>query len=664
MARTKTAGIPPVPLKVDRDLRPFLEALRENIEVTVGRRGKPIDRAVTFRDLQDGNLGNINVSSLGAVTITPSASPPVSEETVVETPTVPQGFSGVAGFTFALLSWNIPQYGGHALVEIYRQTVDANNPSQVISVGNATLIGTTSGFIFRDDIVGGTEHYYWIRNVNSLGAVGPYNSIDGLYLQAAVNYDDLIDDALIDILAGLAIWQNDIITSLDLLDDAVIQSVLDNASAMTTVSNTIGAAEGRVNSSITNTQTVAASATATVAIQTQNLQSTIYNLNPDGSIQLDGLGNPVFSGAFIDRVDVTLAGVDGSLRASVGTTVSLQDANGNDYSLSDILTLALDANNNLTAQWGIKFSKDDLLYGVGLVFVNNVVTFTIAANSFAVYNPANGTEVIPFVVNEQGQVLISEAFIDYAAITTLVSENIIATRIAAGVSITSPEIFGGIITGGSLNINDNTRIESNGLLTTTNAVIQGHIDADSGTLNNVTIAETCTINGTVFAQNIEGDVIDRSVIVVTTEVEVGPNSNFVLIEGKILPGVIGGVSERTLVISGMAFDHNNGGGSTSNFDVVLYLNNVEEQRFHSHNVNEEGSVTVSLACIIPAGNAEHFFQAVLHTDVNDNIMVQAAAIIADVFKKGNTIIEVNGMYANSSSGGGGGGPTNPGMRIF
>jgi hypothetical protein len=663
MAKTKTAGIPPVPLKVDRDLRPFLEALRENIEVTVGRRGKPIDRAVTFRDLQDGLLGDINVSPSGAVTITPP--PPVDEETVIETPTVPQGFSGVAGFTFALLSWNIPTYGGHASVEIYRQTV-TGDPAQIISVGNATLIGTTSGFIFRDDIAGGTEHYYWIRFVNTLGAVGPYSSTDGLYLQAALNYDDLIGEALIDILAGLAIWQNDVIISLDLLDDAIIQSVLDNATSITTVSDTIVAAEGRVNSSITNTQTVAANATGAVAIQTQNLSSTIYNLNPDGSIQLDGLGSPVFSGAFIDRVDVTLADVDGNLRASVGTTVSLTDALGNAYSLSDILTLALDANNNLTAQWGIKFTKDDLLYGVGLVSTNNVVTFTVAADAFAIYNPANGTEVVPFVVNAQGQVFISQAFIDYAAITTLVSADIIAERIAAGVSLTSPQIFGGIITGGSLNINNNTRIESNGLLTAINANIQGHIDADSGTLNNVTIAETCTINGTVYAQNIEGDVIDRAVVVITTEVEVGAAINYVLMEGRILPGFIGGVSERTLVVTGIALDHNDGGGSTSNFDVVLYLNGVEEQRFTSRNVNEEGSVTVSLACIIPIGAVQHTFQAVLQTGVNDNIMVQPAAIVADVFKKGSTITEVGGMYALVGSGGsiGGGIPGNPGTKLF
>nr|WP_283939327.1 hypothetical protein [Escherichia coli] len=37
--------------------------------------------------------------------------------------------------------------------------------------------------------------------------------------------------------------------------------------------------------------------------------------------------------------------------------------------------------------------------------------------------------------------------------------------------------------------------------------IRGHIDADSGTLNNVVIAENCTINGTLKAEKIIGDLV-------------------------------------------------------------------------------------------------------------------------------------------------------------
>jgi hypothetical protein len=658
--KTKTSGIPPVPFKVDRELRQFLEGVRENLEVNAGRRGKPIDRAVTFRDLQNGALADVKISSGGTVSVAPPSGGGGGGDPV-ETPTSPTSLQAVAGFDFVLLQWDIPSYAGHSIAEIYRQTVDSNDANQVISVGNSVLVGTTSSFLFRDTVPGRTAHYYWVRFVNTEGTPGPYHSTDGIYAETAANYDDLIDESVVDILAGLAIWQNDVVTSLDILNDNVIQSTLNNATSITSVGDSISAAEGRLNSSITTTQTVAANATAAVAVKTENLQSTIFNTNPDGSIQLDGAGAPIFSGAFIEKVDATLATIDGELSAAIGNTVSLLDEDGNAYSLSDILSLALDAEGNLTAQWGIKFSKDDLLYGVGLVSVNDKVTFTVASDSFAIYNPANGTEVIPFVVNEAGQVLISQAFIDYAAITDLVSENIVASQIAVGVSITSPIIYGGEIIGGSLNINNNTRIESNGLLTTINAFIQGHIDADSGTLNNVVIAETCTVNGTINAANIEGDVIDRSVLVINDEVTVGANSYYVLIEGVIVPGFIGGTNERTLVVSGISLDHQGGGGSTSNFDVVLYVDGNEVQRFSSHNVEEEGSVTPCLGAIIPAGATDKTFRVTLETSTNDNILVQQSAIVADVFKKGSTITQLNGMFSAASSTPIGGGGNDPGV---
>lgn len=44
-------------------------------------------------------------------------------------------------------------------------------------------------------------------------------------------------------------------------------------------------------------------------------------------------------------------------------------------------------------------------------------------------------------------------------------------------------------------------------MTARNADLSGNISANSGTLNNVTIAENCTINGTMRAENIVGDFV-------------------------------------------------------------------------------------------------------------------------------------------------------------
>ncbi len=46
-----------------------------------------------------------------------------------------------------------------------------------------------------------------------------------------------------------------------------------------------------------------------------------------------------------------------------------------------------------------------------------------------------------------------------------------------------------------------------GKLTARNADISGHISANSGALNNVTIEENCTIKGTLRAERILGDIV-------------------------------------------------------------------------------------------------------------------------------------------------------------
>ncbi|EIH0185151.1 hypothetical protein E8U47_005351, partial [Escherichia coli] len=57
-----------------------------------------------------------------------------------------------------------------------------------------------------------------------------------------------------------------------------------------------------------------------------------------------------------------------------------------------------------------------------------------------------------------------------------------------------------------------------------NADISGHISANSGTLNNVTIAENCVVKGTVDAGNILGDVYYRSLFEINKVVFSGVSS--------------------------------------------------------------------------------------------------------------------------------------------
>ncbi|EFA1273362.1 DUF1983 domain-containing protein, partial [Escherichia coli] len=102
----------------------------------------------------------------------------------------------------------------------------------------------------------------------------------------------------------------------------------------------------------------------------------------------------------------------------------------------------------------------------------------LQADRIAMINPENGNTT-PLFVAQGNQLFMNDVFLK---------------RLFA-VSITSsgePPTFS---------------LTPDGKLTARNADISGNINANSGTLNNVVIAENCTIKGTLRAENIIGDVV-------------------------------------------------------------------------------------------------------------------------------------------------------------
>ena len=53
MAETKVPALKNIPAQVDRETGLALESIREALQVRLGRRGDPKDRAVTLRELVD-----------------------------------------------------------------------------------------------------------------------------------------------------------------------------------------------------------------------------------------------------------------------------------------------------------------------------------------------------------------------------------------------------------------------------------------------------------------------------------------------------------------------------------------------------------------------------------------------------------------------------------
>ena len=145
-----------------------------------------------------------------------------------------------------------------------------------------------------------------------------------------------------------------------------------------------------------------------------------------------------------------------------------------------------DANGKWNAMWGVKIeqTEDGRHYAVGLGLSmedteeGKLSQFLVAADRIAFINPANGNETPAFVM-QGDQIFMNEVFLKYLTAPSITSGG-------------NPPTF---------------MLTPDGRLTARNADISGNISANSGILKNVTIAENCTINGTMRAENIVGDIV-------------------------------------------------------------------------------------------------------------------------------------------------------------
>lgn len=145
-----------------------------------------------------------------------------------------------------------------------------------------------------------------------------------------------------------------------------------------------------------------------------------------------------------------------------------------------------DANDKWNAMWAVKIeqTKDGKHYvaGIGLSMEDTeegkLSQFLVAANRIAFIDPANGNET-PMFVAQGNQIFMNDVFLKRLTAPTITSGG-------------NPPAFS---------------LTPDGKLTAKNADISGSVNANAGTLSNVTIAENCTINGTLRAEKIVGDIV-------------------------------------------------------------------------------------------------------------------------------------------------------------
>ncbi|PAS53601.1 host specificity protein J [Escherichia coli] len=154
--------------------------------------------------------------------------------------------------------------------------------------------------------------------------------------------------------------------------------------------------------------------------------------------------------------------------------------------IQQIQKVQVDTNNNLNSMWAVKLQQmqDGRLYiaGIGAGIENTPAGMQsqvlLAADRIAMINPANGNTK-PMFVGQGDQIFMNEVFLKYLTAPTITSGG-------------NPPAFS---------------LTPDGKLTAKNANISGSVNANSGTLNNVTINENCQIKGKLSANQIEGDIV-------------------------------------------------------------------------------------------------------------------------------------------------------------
>ena len=170
-----------LPSGTDKALAKRIDALTEAVDIRLGRRGDPQDRAITLRELIESGLAeelraepwDPNNPSRGNIGIRPAG---FADVTV---PPAPTGVSASGGFSLVQVYWDFPTYLNHSLTEIWRY--DSN------TIGNAILVGTSGGRSFVDPVGEGVTRYYWVRHVSESSIPGPFHATNGASATTALN---------------------------------------------------------------------------------------------------------------------------------------------------------------------------------------------------------------------------------------------------------------------------------------------------------------------------------------------------------------------------------------------------------------------------------------------------------------------------------------------
>jgi hypothetical protein len=170
------AKLPSITSSIPRDLRTFLDRVREAFNATGDSElvTKGALRQAGLIDVQNGNIV-----------------PTDTEDGNYVTPPAPTNLTADGALANIILTWDTPVYLGHAYAEVWAAEEPAGGGSPAL--GDATLIGRAPGAVFSHNLGNGAARWYWVRFVNIADEKGPYNAVEGVRGETGQDPEYLLD---------------------------------------------------------------------------------------------------------------------------------------------------------------------------------------------------------------------------------------------------------------------------------------------------------------------------------------------------------------------------------------------------------------------------------------------------------------------------------------
>jgi hypothetical protein len=421
------AKLPTVTSPLPRDLQQFVQRVREALDS-----GGP-DAVVTARQLIAS--GVVERRSGGEFT-------PVGG--TIDPARPPRNLSASGALASIILSWDAANYKGHAYTEIWAYTTDA--------IGEAVLVGMTSGNNFSHTLGAAATRYYWVRNVNQNGVASAYNATNGTQGSTGQDAAYLLDVLTDEITTSqLATALN---TRIDLVDAAasvtgsvnariqtVSSTVGTNTAAIQTNSTAVNGLEGQYTVKIDNNGAVAGFGLASTTTGSGDITSE-FIVNADRFAIMRG-GSDTTAAVVPFAVQSTQQTINGET-VPVGVYMDTAFIKNGTISNAKIGSLTADkitasllntvdfygntiAGSSIYLGGTVNYDQDSDSNNIGISSVSSpkvAMTSTgavFAVDAFTIDNPG-GTDVVPFSITSDvvsiNSALIKDASISLAQIDT------------------------------------------------------------------------------------------------------------------------------------------------------------------------------------------------------------------------------------------------------